>query len=96
MPTGKSFDPLTPRVLEPRAMQYHFARILKISNISSANFHAIRHTFATRCIEAGVDIKSLSEMLGHSSVNIALNRYVHSSVEQKRECINKLERHVRS
>ena len=81
---------------EPRTMQNHFARILKQLKISKANFHATRHTFATRCVEAGVDIKSLSEMLGHSNVNITLNRYVHSSLEQKRECIGKLERHLRS
>ena len=48
------------------------------------NFHALRHTFATRCIESGVDIKALSEILGHASVNITLNRYVHSSLEMKR------------
>ena len=76
---------------EPRTMQNHFARITKQLNIPNANFHALRHTFATRCVEAGVDIKSLSEMLGHSSVNITLNRYVHSSFEQKRAGICKLE-----
>ena len=76
---------------EPRTMQYHFARIVKAANIVNANFHSTRHTFATRCIEAGVDIKSLSEMLGHASVNITLNRYVHSSFDQKREGMKKLE-----
>ena len=81
---------------EPRTMQYHFARAIKLLNIPDANFHALRHTFATRCIEAGVDSKSLSEMLGHSSVSITLNLYVHSSFEQKRECIRKLEEYVRS
>ena len=61
--------------------------------IVDANFHATRHSFASRCIEAGVDAKTLSEMLGHASVNITLNRYVHSSLEQKREGINKLEQY---
>ena len=79
---------------EPRTMQNHFARIIKAANIPDANYHALRHTFATRCIEAGVDVKSLSEMLGHANVNITLNRYVHSSFEQKREGMNKLERHI--
>ena len=78
---------------EPRTMQNHFERSVKAANIVAANFHTTRHTFATRCIEAGVDIKSLSEMLGHSSVNITLNRYVHSSFEQKREGMNKLEQY---
>ena len=77
---------------EPRTMQNHFMRIIKASNIAEANYHCLRHTFATRCIEAGVDIKSLSEMLGHSNVNITLNRYVHSLFEQKREGIDKLEK----
>jgi integrase len=77
--------------VEPRTMQNHFARIIKVANIADANFHCLRHSFASRCIEAGVDIKSLSEMLGHANVNITLNRYVHSSFEQKREGMNKLE-----
>jgi integrase len=80
--------------VEPRTMQNHFARCVKEANISSANYHSLRHTFATRCIEAGVDVKSLSEMLGHASVNITLNRYVHSSLEQKREGMNKLEQYI--
>ena len=81
---------------EPRTMQYHFARAIRLLNIPDANFHALRHTFATRCIEAGVDSKSLSEILGHSNVNITLNRYVHSSFEQKYKCIRRLEEYVRS
>ena len=80
---------------EPRTMQNHFAKIIRTVNITDANYHSLRHTFATRCIEAGVDIKSLSEMLGHASVNITLNRYVHSSFEQKRKGINKLEQYNR-
>lgn len=79
---------------EPRTLQNHFIRNVKAANIVNAKYHCLRHTFATRCIEAGVDIKSLSEMLGHSSVSITLNRYVHSSFEQKRESMNKLERYI--
>jgi len=79
---------------EPRTMQNHFARAVAAANISDANYHALRHTFATRCIEAGVDVKSLSEMLGHANVNITLNRYVHPSFEQKREGMNKLEQYI--
>lgn len=80
---------------EPRTMQNHFARSIKATSIANANFHSLRHTFATRCIEAGVDTKSLSEMLGHSNVNITLERYVHSSFDQKRAGINKLEQYNR-
>ena len=79
---------------EPRTMQNHFARSIKAAKVIDSNFHTTRHTFATRCIEAGVDVKSLSEMLGHANVNITLNRYVHSSFDQKREGMNKLEQYV--
>ncbi|MFR5072129.1 MAG: tyrosine-type recombinase/integrase [Bianqueaceae bacterium] len=64
---------------------------LQKGRIPYRNFHALRHTFATKCIELGVDIKSLSEILGHSSVTITLNRYVHSSMDLKQQQINKLE-----
>ena len=71
-------------------MQNHFKKALKNSNIAPANFHATRHTFATRCIELGFDIKSLSEILGHATVNITLNRYVHPTLELKKENMQKL------
>jgi len=76
--------------VEPRTMQNRFKGYVKESGIDSANFHALRHTFATRCIEVGFEIKSLSEVLGHANVNITLNRYVHPSFELKRSNMNKL------
>lgn len=78
------------KYVEPRTMQNRFKSVLKKCGVHSANFHALRHTFATRCVEAGFDIKSLSEILGHSSVNITLNRYVHPTMELKRSNMNKL------
>ena len=54
------------------------------------HFHTLRHTFATRAVEAGFEIKSLSEILGHSTTTITLDRYVHSSLELKRENMRKL------
>ena len=78
------------RYIEPRTMQNHFKAYVKDSGISDANFHALRHTFATRCVEVGFEIKSLSEILGHANVNITLNRYVHSSFELKCSNMNKL------
>lgn len=78
------------RFVEPRTMQNHFKGILSSCNISDANFHAIRHTFATRCIEFGFDVKSLSEILGHASVSITMNRYVHPTMALKRENMNRL------
>ncbi len=77
-------------VTEPRTMQNHFKRYLSKGNVGDINFHALRHTFATRCIEAGFDIKTLSEILGHSSVKITLDKYVHSSMELKRLSMEKL------
>lgn len=76
--------------VEPRTMQNYFKRILKLCNIENANFHILRHTFATQCIELGFDIKSLSEILGHANVNITLNRYVHPSMYLKQQNMNKL------
>lgn len=70
--------------LEPRTMQYQFKRILKEALISDRNFHILRHTFATNCVEKGIDVKSLSEILGHSDVKITLNRYVHPTMDAKR------------
>ncbi len=77
-------------VVEPRTMQNHFKAYLAEGNIEDSNFHALRHTFATRCVEAGFDIKTLSEILGHASVKITLDKYVHSSMEQKRLSMDKL------
>ena len=76
--------------VEPRTMQNHFKRILKQCDIEDVNFHVLRHTFATRCIELGFDIKSLSEILGHANVNITLNRYVHPSMDLKQQNMSKL------
>lgn len=76
--------------MEPRKLQYHFKKILQEAKLSDTNFHILRHTFATNCIEGGTDVKSLSEMLGHCDVQITLNRYVHPSMDTKRQCMDKL------
>jgi integrase len=78
--------------VEPRLMQIHFKKIISDCNIYDASFHTLRHTFATRCVECGFDIKSLSEILGHSNVQITLNKYVHSSMELKQINMNKLQK----
>lgn len=75
------------KITEPRTMQYRFASVLKKAKLPSVNFHALRHMFATNCIALGFDVKTLSEILGHSSVQITLNRYVHSSMERKKSCM---------
>ena len=79
------------RYVEPRTMQNRFKSYVKESQIDDANFHALRHTFATRCVEVGFEIKSLSEVLGHANVNITLDRYVHSSFDLKCANMNKLD-----
>ena len=78
------------KYIEPRTMQNRFKKYIKESGIANANYHSTRHTFATRCIELGFDAKTLSEILGHASVNITLNRYVHSSFQLKCDNMNKL------
>ena len=74
--------------VEPRTMQNRFKTICQKADIANASFHCLRHTFATRCIELGFDVKTLSEVLGHSSVGMTMNRYVHPSFEHKRKSMN--------
>lgn len=76
--------------LSPRTLEYRYHIVLKRCGVSDVNFHALRHTFATRCIESGMDVKSLSEILGHGNVSVTLNTYVHSSMERKRSQIEKM------
>lgn len=71
-------------------MQNKFKAALKHSTVDSANFHSLRHTFATRCVELGFDVMILSEILGHASVSITMNRYVHPSLELKKQNMQRL------
>lgn len=75
---------------EPRTMQNRFKAILKVCGIRNVNFHLLRHTYATICIETGFDPKTLSELLGHADASITLNRYVHSSVQMKKNYVSRL------
>ena len=83
------------KFVEPRTMENRFKKILKNCGINQINFHVLRHSFATKCVELGFDIKSLSEILGHANVNITLNRYVHPSMKLKRSNMNKLNSFIR-
>ena len=78
------------KIIEPRLMQIKFKRMTEECGLENVTFHTLRHTFATRCVECGFDIKSLSEILGHSDVKTTLNKYVHSSMELKQANMNKL------
>ena len=80
----------TEKPIEPRLMQYRFQKILKNAKLPSVHFHALRHIFASNCIRWGFDVKALSELLGHSNVEITLNLYVHSSFDQKRAYMNQV------
>ncbi len=83
--TGK-----TDRYIEPRILQYRMKCYATECDLQGVHFHTLRHSFATRCVEVGFEIKSLSEILGHASPKITLERYVHSSLELKRENMKKL------
>lgn len=69
---------------DPRTLQKRFSSLLKVLHIKHHNFHALRHTFATNCIENNMDVKTLSELLGHSDVKITMNRYVHPTLHMKK------------
>ncbi len=73
-----------------RVYQRNFSKLLERLNIPHKGFHALRHTFATRALECGMDVKTLSEILGHKSATVTLNRYVHSMADYKKEMMNKL------
>lgn len=78
------------KYIEPRYYQKFFKECLKQCKIKSYNFHVLRHSFATNCVKIGMDVKSISEILGHSDVKITLNRYIHSSIDTQKEYLNKL------
>lgn len=73
-----------------RSYQRSFSLFLKKLGIAHKGFHSLRHTFATRALECGMDVKTLSEILGHKNAAITLNRYVHSLTEHKRNMMNRL------
>jgi integrase len=76
--------------IEPRTLQYRFKRLLVLSGIRNVNFHTTRHTFAARALERGFDVKTLSEIMGHSSAAVTLNKYAHISDECKRRHMESL------
>ena len=76
--------------VDQRRRQDCLKRYTEECGLDGVHFHVLRHTFATRCVEVGFEIKSLSEILGHASPKITLERYVHSSMELKRDNMKKL------
>jgi integrase len=78
-------------VYEPRTYEDLFKRTLKSAGVSNINFHAHRHTFATRALEAGMDIKVLSSILGHAQASTTLNLYAHALPDHKKTSMYKME-----
>ena len=94
---GVMMSPATPvfstpmgLVYEPRTYEDLFKRTLKEAGVSDINFHALRHTFATRALEAGMDIKVLSSILGHAQASTTLNFYAHALPSHKKESMEKM------
>ena len=75
---------------DPRMYQDLFARQVKKAGIEKANFHCLRHTFATRAIENSMDILVLSKILGHAQPSTTLNKYGHVLTEHKKESMQKI------
>lgn len=78
----------TDKPIEPRTMQYRYKKILRSANVENHNYHKLRHTFATNSAEKGFNVKALSAVLGHSSVTLTLNRYIHPDRTYERRLMN--------
>ena len=78
----------TDKPIEPRTMQYRYKKILRSAEVENHNYHKLRHTFATNSAEKGFNVKSLSTVLGHSSVTLTLNRYIHPDHTYERRLMN--------
>lgn len=76
--------------LEPRCYRSYYSRFLARHGLPYLRFHGLRHTFATRCIEDGADYKTVSALLGHASVNLTMELYVHPQLADKRRCVERL------
>ena len=83
--TGRKDKPM-----EPRTYQYYFETVLRRCGLKRRCYHTLRHSYATRCIEKGIDIKSVSEMLGHADITTTLKLYVHPSMDSKRKAVQKI------
>ena len=75
---------------EPRTYRNYYNKLMAKLGIPKLKYHGLRHSFATRCIEAGCDYKTVSVLLGHSNISTTLNLYVHPNMEQKKRCISKM------
>lgn len=75
---------------EPRTYRSYYKNLMRLLEIPEIKFHALRHSFATRCIESKCDYKTVSVLLGHSNISTTLNLYVHPNLEQKKKAIDQM------
>lgn len=80
---------------EPRTYRSYYKNLMRELNMPELNFHGLRHSFATRCIESKCDYKTVSVLLGHSNISTTLNLYVHPNMEQKKKAIDQMFRALR-
>lgn len=78
--------------INDKLVVYRYKMLLKRCKVRYLNFHCLRHTFATRALENNMDIKTLSEILGHASASTTLNIYTHSLINHKRAQMRKIKR----
>lgn len=79
-----------PTPTEPRTYRNYYNQLMRQLELPSIKFHALRHSFATRCIESQCDYKTVSAILGHANISTTLNLYVHPDREQKRRCVEQM------
>lgn len=77
------------KFIEPRTLREYYNRLMKSNGTKYVTFHGLRHTFATRLVEAGCDYKTISELLGHADINTTFRTYVHSNMDKKRQFMEK-------
>lgn len=79
-------------IMPTKLYRWRFNELTKTIKIRSLNFHALRHTFATRALESGMDVKTLAEVMGHANASITLNIYTHSMPDHKKNMMNNIPR----
>ncbi len=78
------------RAAEPRTLQRRFRRQMERLGITGVHFHTLRHSFATRLLELGIDVKTVSALLGHCSAKTTLDFYAHVLIDQQRSAMERL------